>query len=73
MISFYMIQNRKKHLIKLLDPYIFKEEAKATTKVIQSKFWASGSETYNIKKFEYSFLKYTKSKKCIAINDLYDC
>ena len=46
---------KKNHLIKLFDPYISKEEAKATTKVIQSKFWALGSGTNNIKKFEYSF------------------
>jgi dTDP-4-amino-4,6-dideoxygalactose transaminase len=63
-----MIQNEKNHLIKLFDPYISKEEAKATTKVIQSKFWASGSGTNNVKKFEDSFLKYTKSKNCIAVN-----
>jgi perosamine synthetase len=63
-----LIQNEKKHLIKLFDPYISKEEAKATTKVIQSKFWASGSGTNNVKRFEDAFLKYTKSKNCIAVN-----
>ncbi len=29
-------------MIKLFDPYISKEEAKIASKVIQSKFWASG-------------------------------
>jgi len=56
-------------LIKLFDPYISKEEAKATTKVIQSKFWASGGGTNNVRKFEELFLKYTKSKNCVAVNN----
>ena len=47
-------------MIKLFDPYISKEEAKAATKVIESKFWASGGGINNVKKFEDSFVKYTK-------------
>ena len=63
-----MIQNKKKYLIKLFEPYISKEESNATIKVIQSKFWASGSGTNNVKKFENAFLKYTQSKSCVSVN-----
>jgi len=55
-------------LIKLFEPYISKEESNATIKVIQSKFWASGSGINNVKKFENAFLKYTQSKSCVSVN-----
>jgi len=55
-------------LIKLFDPYISKKEANVASKIIQSKFWASGSGVRNVKDFEDEFLKYTKSKSCVAVN-----
>jgi len=55
-------------MIKLFDPIIGEEEKKAITKVLQSKFWASGSGTNNVLKFEKKFAKYVNAKKCIAVN-----
>lgn len=56
-------------MIKLFDPYISKSEIDVTVKVIQSKFWASGSGINNVKKFEDAFCKYTDSKNCIAVSN----
>ena len=56
-------------MIKLFDPYISKEETNAAANVIQSKFWASGSGTNNVKKFEKAFVKYTGSKNCVAVSN----
>jgi len=56
-------------LIKLFDPYISKEEIKAAANVIQSKFWASGSGTNNVKRFEEAFSKYTRGKSCVAVSN----
>ena len=55
-------------MIKLFDPAIGEKEEKAITKVLQSKFWASGSGTNNVLKFEKKFAKYVNAKKCIALN-----
>ena len=38
-------------------------------KIIQSKFWASGSGVNNVKKFEDAFCKYTESKDCVAVSN----
>lgn len=55
-------------MIKLFDPYISEKEVNAVINVIRSKFWASGSGTNNVKKFEKAFAKYTNSKSCVAVN-----
>jgi len=54
--------------IKLFDPFITKEEEKATLQVLQSHFWASGAGIENVKKFEDSFKKYINCDQCIAVN-----
>ena len=41
--------------IKLFDPHVGIEEKKAITKTLMSKFWASGSGTGNVLKFENQF------------------
>ena len=56
-------------MIKLFDPYISNAEINAAANVIRSKFWASGSGTGNVKKFEDAFCKYTKSKECVAVSN----
>lgn len=56
-------------MIKLFDPYISKAEINTAAKVIQSKFWASGSGVNNVKKFEDAFCKYTRSRNCIAVSN----
>ena len=38
--------------IKLFDPAIDKEEISSVTKVLKSKFWASGAGVANVNKFE---------------------
>ena len=55
-------------MINLFEPYISEVESNVTSKVIQSKFWASGSGINYVKKFEDEFMKYTNSKGCIAVN-----
>ena len=57
-----------KKLIKLFDPSIDSNEKKALIKVFNSKFWASGSGSGNVLKFESEFKKYIQSKNCIAVN-----
>ena len=54
--------------IKLFDPVIDSREKKAIVKVLESKFWASGSGSGLVSKFEHEFKKYTKSDTCIAVN-----
>ena len=54
--------------IKLFDVSVDDKEKKILEKIIDSKFWASGSGTGFVKKFENQFKKYTKSKSCIAVN-----
>ena len=44
-----------KKQIKLFDPIIDSSEKKAILKVLNSKFWASGSGTGNVLKFENNF------------------
>jgi perosamine synthetase len=55
-------------LIKLFDPVIDSKERKAIVKVLEGKFWASGSGSGLVSKFENEFKKYTKSDACIGVN-----
>ena len=55
-------------MIKLFDPSISDDEINATTSVLKSKFWASGSGINNVQNFEKSFGKYVGSKETIAVN-----
>ena len=55
--------------IKLFDPSIGKLEEKAILNVIRSKFWASGSGTGNVLKFEQNFNNYLGSSYCCAVNN----
>ena len=57
-----------KKFIKLFDPVVDSSEKKAITKVLDSKFWASGSGSGQVSKFENEFRKYTQSKTCVAVN-----
>ena len=54
--------------IKLFDPVIDISERKAILNTLNSKFWASGSGSGNVQKFENKFQNYIKSKSCIAVN-----
>ena len=54
--------------IKLFDPYINNSEKKAIIKVLESNFWASGSGTGQVKKFEESFSRYVNTKSSVAVN-----
>jgi perosamine synthetase len=55
-------------MIKLFDPSISDDEINATTSILKSKFWASGSGINNVQNFEKSFGKYVGSKETIAVN-----
>ncbi len=57
-----------KKKIKLFDPNIGKDEKQKISQVLESKFWASGSGTGNVSKFENQFKKYLGSDDCIAVN-----
>ena len=57
-----------KKKIKLFDPIIGKDERQKILQVLESKFWASGSGTGNVLKFESQFKKYVGSDNCIAVN-----
>ena len=54
--------------IKLFDPVINDDEVRAVVKVLKSRFWASGSGTGNVKKFERIFNKYIGSQNSLAVN-----
>jgi len=54
--------------IKLFDPVINDDEVRAVVKVLKSHFWASGSGTGNVKKFERIFNKYIGSQNSLAVN-----
>ena len=45
-------------MIKLFDPVIDSKEKKAIVKVLEGKFWASGSGSGLVSKFEKEFKKY---------------
>ena len=57
-----------KKKIKLFDPSIGQEEQEKISVVLKSGFWASGSGTGNVLKFENEFKKYVGSNNCIAVN-----
>ena len=57
-----------KKKIKLFDPVIGKDERQKIFQVLESKFWASGSGTGHVLKFENEFKKYVGSNNCIAVN-----
>jgi len=57
-----------KKIIKLFDPVVDPSERKSLLKVLDSKFWASGSGSGNVQKFENKFKKYVQSKTCVAVN-----
>ena len=57
-----------KNNIKLFDPAITDSEKKAIIKVLNSKFWASGSGSGIVSKFEENFKNYIKSDVCVAVN-----
>ena len=57
-----------KKQIKLFDPLITSSESKIISKVLKSKFWASGSGTGNVHKFEQKMNQYLGSKECVAVN-----
>ena len=57
-----------KKIIKLFDPIIDQTEKNSILKVLNSKFWASGSGAGNVLEFEKQFKKYVNSGNCIAVN-----
>jgi len=57
-----------KKKIKLFDPSIGQEEQEKISAVLKSRFWASGSGTGSVLKFENEFKKYVGSNNCIAVN-----
>ena len=57
-----------KKKIKLFTPNIGKDEKQKISQVLESKFWASGSGTGNVLKFENQFKRYLGSDDCIAVN-----
>ena len=59
---------KSKRQIKLFDPVINDDEVKAAVKVLKSHFWASGSGTGNVKKFEIMFNNYIGSQNSLAVN-----
>ena len=54
--------------IKLFDPYVNDIEKRALNRVFNSHFWASGSGTGNVQKFEKEFSKYVGSRSSVAVN-----
>ena len=54
--------------IKLFDPVIGNSEEKEIVKILKSGFWASGSGSGRVRKFENKFCKYIGSKECVAVN-----
>jgi len=57
-----------KKMIKLFDTIIDKQEEIELVKTLRSHFWASGSGSGNVKKFEEKFQQYVHSDACIAVN-----
>ena len=54
--------------IYIFDPSIDFQEKIAINRVLDSKYWASGSGEGYVRKFEKLFCNYVNSKKCIAVN-----
>jgi len=55
--------------IKLFDPSIDSKEEKIVKEILQSHFWASGSGTGKVNKFEKLFTKFIGSNDSIAVNN----
>lgn len=62
-----MTKSQKK-IIHLFEPFSDKLEIKQTSKIIKSNFWASGSGTGYVAKFENAFQKFIGSKHVVAVN-----
>ncbi len=58
-----------KKKIKLFDPVIGSKEEYAIQDTLRSHFWASGSGTGKVSKFENEFKKYVGAKSCVAVNN----
>jgi perosamine synthetase len=54
--------------IKLFDPAIGNNEQKVMNKILKSGFWASGSGTGYVQKFEEKFNDYIGSNACVGVN-----
>jgi dTDP-4-amino-4,6-dideoxygalactose transaminase len=54
--------------IKLFDPAIGNNEKKIVNKILKSGFWASGSGTGYVQKFEEKFNDYIGSNACVTVN-----
>jgi len=57
-----------KKTIKLFDPYFGNQEEETIKKILHSHFWASGSGTGLVSKFEKSFRNYIGTGRCVAVN-----
>jgi len=54
--------------IKLFDPFVDQAEKLAILRILDSHFWASGSGTGEVEKFEKKFLQYIGSNNCVSLN-----
>jgi dTDP-4-amino-4,6-dideoxygalactose transaminase len=54
--------------IKLFEPFIDNAEKTAVMKALESKFWASGSGSGLVKKFEQKFQRFVNADECLAVN-----
>jgi dTDP-4-amino-4,6-dideoxygalactose transaminase len=54
--------------ISLFEPFVGKEEVDEASKVIKSKFWASGTGIGKVKEFENAFSKVVGCKDSVAVN-----
>ena len=57
-----------KRQIKLFDPIIDNNELSILNKTLKSKFWADGSGSNQVRKFEEKFQKIIKSDSAVAVN-----
>ena len=57
-----------KRQIKLFDPIIDNSELDILNETLKSKFWADGSGSNQVKKFEERFQKIIKSDFNVAVN-----
>ncbi len=57
-----------KRQIKLFDPIIDNNELSVLNKTLKSKFWADGSGSNQVRKFEEKFQKIIKSDSTVAVN-----
>ena len=57
-----------KRQIKLFDPIIDNNELSALNKTLKSKFWADGSGSNQVRKFEEKFQNIIKSDFNVAVN-----